>query len=85
MTSKSIHRAITLGFREKPNLRPVIGFRPDVYLHSATKKEGGFRGEKTESFAFIVSIAHLIPSYFVSAQIFFVRSPDGPAAIFKAE
>lgn len=54
MTSKSIHRAITLGFREKPNLRPVIGFRPDVYLHSATKKEGGFRGEKTESFAFIV-------------------------------
>jgi len=54
MTSKSIHRAITLGFREKPNLRPVIGFRPDVYLHSATKKEGGVRGEKTESFAFIV-------------------------------
>lgn len=85
MTSKSVHRAIPLGFREKANLRSVIGLRPDVYLHSATQKERGFRGEKTESFAFIVSTAHLIPSYFVSAQIFFVRSPDGPAIIFKAE
>lgn len=85
MTSKSVHRAIPLGFREKPNLRPAVRVRPDVYLHSATEKERGFRGEKTESLAFVGSTAHLIPSYFVSAQIFFVRSPNGPAIIFKAE
>jgi hypothetical protein len=40
MTSKSVHRAIPLGFREKSNLRPVIGLRPDVDLHSAINNNG---------------------------------------------
>jgi hypothetical protein len=40
MTSKSVHRAIPLGLREKPNLRPVIGLRPDVDLHSAINNNG---------------------------------------------
>lgn len=85
MTSKSVHRAIPLGFREKANLRSVIGLRPDVYLYPATKKNQAFRGKRPENPAFIVSITHLIPSYLVSAQILSVRSPNGPAIIFKAE